>query len=137
MNTFIIDEKVINKAWGADSQYWIKLSDYSILEDYSVIQLVVPDEFNKDDILDYSGIIPFYNIKRHELSRAYVKTIDNAKLQEKFDKLEDCDVVEYFWKCCHAYPYLFDRIESFQREYILNGLIKWCEEKGINYEVKL
>ena len=137
MKTFVIDSESLKKAWGADSQYWIKLSDYSILEDFSVIQLVVPDGFNKDDILDYTGIIPFYNIKRHELARAYVKTIDNAKLQEKFDNLEDCDVVEYFWKCCHVYPDLFDRIESFQREYILNGLIKWCEEHEINYKVEL
>ena len=137
MNTYVIDEEAIKKAWGAEGQYWFDLTDYSMLEDFNIAHIVVPDEFSEDDILKYEEIIPFFNIKRYELARAYVKTIDNAKLQTKFDSLEDDEVVEYFWKCSHAYPELFSRIVEFQHEYILAGLKKWCENNNINYKVEL
>ena len=137
MNTYIIDEEAIKKAWGAEGQFWFDLSDYSILEDFSIVQLVVPDEFGQDDILKYDGIIPFFNVKRAELARAYVRTINNAKIQAKFDELSDDEVVEYFWKCCHAYPEYFSKIVDFQHEYIISGLKKWCEDNNINYKVEV
>ena len=137
MKTFVIDNEALKKAWGADNQYWFDLSDYSIFEDYNALNLVVPDNFDKEDILNYEGIIPYYNIKRVELARAYVQSTNSDKLKTIFASLDDSEVVEYFWKYCHAYPEYFQRIEEFQHEYILGNLKDWCEKNNIKYTVEL
>jgi hypothetical protein len=137
MNTFAIDEEALKKAWGAEGQYWFDLSDYSIIEDFNIIQYEVPDDASEDDILKFEGVIPYFNVKRYVLAKAYILTIDNDKIKSKFETLEDEHVVEYFWKYFHVYPKLFENFEKFQNDYILCRLEKWCEENSINYTVKL
>ena len=137
MKIFVINEDAIKKGWGAEGQYWFDLAKYIVIEDINIINYEVPDDANEEEILTFKGVIPYFNVKRYELARAFVQTIDNAKIKEKFDNLEDDKVVEYFWKYFHVYPKYFESFEKFQTEYMLSAAKKWCEEYGINYKVEL
>ena len=137
MNIFFIDKEALKKAWGADNQYWFSLVDYKIVEDIDFLSLSLSAGMDKDDILNLDEFITYYNFKRCELAKAYVETIDNSKIKSKFDNLEGEAIVEYFWKCFHVYPDLFKGIETFQNEYVLSRLKKWCEDNNINYKVEL
>ena len=137
MKTFVINEEALKKGWGAEGQYWFDLEEDAILEDFNIIDYDIPDDADEDDILSFEGVIPYFNIKRYDLARAYIKTIDNAKIKAKFENLEDDKVVEYFWKYFHVYPKYFENFEAFQTDYMLCAAKKWCEEHNINYIVEV
>ena len=137
MNTFVINNEALKKGWGADGQYWFDLESCSIIEDFNIINYEVPDDADEERILTFKGVIPYFNIKRYELARAFVSTIDNAKIRAKFDNLEDDKVVEFFWKYFHVYPQYFSGMEEFQAKYLLDSAKAWCEENNINYTVEL
>jgi len=137
MKTFVINQEALKKGWGADGQYWFDLTDYSIIEDFNFIQYDIPDDAGEEDILTFKGVIPYFNIKRYELARAYVSTIDNAKIKAKFENLDNEKVIEYFWKYFHVYPKYFGNMEKFQADYVLDAAKKWCEEHEINYIVEI
>ena len=136
MKTFVIDKEALKKAWGADGQYWFSLDDYKIVEDIDFLELSVSDGMDKDDILKLEEFVPYLNIKRSELAKAYVDTIDNPKVKSKFENLDEDETVEYFWKYFHVYPELFQGLEQFENDFIICKLKKWCEKHAVNYTVE-
>jgi len=135
MNTFVIDKESLKKGWGAEGQYWFSLTDYTIKEDYYLIQLSVPDDLDEDEYINGKNIIPYFNVKRYELAKAYIMSLDNKKIKEKFEVLKDGEIVELFWKYFHVYPELFKQFEEFQTEFLLKKAIEWCDENKIEYTV--
>ena len=136
MNTFVINDETLKKGWGAEGQYWFSLTDYSIIEDYSLGELRVPENMENDEFFNLHEIIPYFNIKRYELAKAYIFSLNNKKLTAKFEGFKDEEIVEYFWKYFNVYPELFDGFEAFQNEYLINKAKAWCEKNNINYIVK-
>ena len=137
MKTFVIDNEALRKGWGAEDQYWFSLSDYTIQEDYFLIQLDLPDDKIEEHYVSGENIIPYFNVKRYELAKAYINSLDNEKIKAKFETLKDGDVVELFWKYFHIYPELFAEFEKFQMDYLLKKAIEWCEKNEINYTVSV
>lgn len=137
MNSFVINKDSLKKAWGADSQYWFSVEDYVIKEDIDFLCLSLSEDMERDEIMNLDEFIPYFTVKRSELAKAYVESLKNEKVKAEFNYLDDDGIVEYFWKCFHAYPELFRDYEKFQNDYILCGLKKWCEENNINYTVEL
>ncbi|MBQ9531946.1 MAG: hypothetical protein IJR70_07720 [Eubacterium sp.] len=137
MATFVIDNEALKKGWGAEGQYWFSFIDYSIVEDFDLMHIEVPENIEKEEFFRLKDIIPYANVKRYELAKAYIDTLDNKKIKLKFDSLENEEIVEYFWKYFHIYPDLFDGFGDFQTEYLLNVVKNWCGKHNINYTVKL
>lgn len=137
MNTFVIDEDAIKKAWGAEGQYWFSFIDYSIVEDFNLMSYELPDGMSNEEFFRLKDVIPYLNVKRYQLAKAYVMSLDNKKIKSKFETLEENQIVEYFWKYFHVYPDIFNGFEKFQNDYIVSALKGWCDENKINYTVKL
>lgn len=137
METFIIDEASLRKAWGAEGQYWFSFIDYSIVEDFDLMHIEVPEDIEKEEFFRLKDIIPYVNVKRYELAKAYINTLENKKIKAKFDSLENEKIVEYFWKYFHIYPEIFDKFGDFQTEYLLSAVENWCKENKINYTVSV
>ena len=136
-NTFVIDNEALKKGWGAEGQYWFSFFEYTIMEDIDLAQIIVPDDLDRDVFFDSHEIIPYFNVKRHELEKEFILSLNNKKLSEKFEKLHDKDIVEYFWKYYNVYPELFKGLEEFQNKFILEKAERWCKEHNIDYVVKL
>ena len=137
MSTFVIDNEALKKGWGAEGQYWFSFFTYKVVEDITLANIIVPDELDRDEFFGSHEIIPYFNVKRYELAKEYVLSLNNKKLTEKFKNLEDKDIVEYFWKCFNVYPALFENFEEYQNKFILDKAESWCKEHNINYVVKL
>ena len=137
MNTFVIDKEALKKGWGAEGQFWFSFLDYTVIEDFTLALFTVPEHMDNEEFFELHDIIPYFNVKRYELAKQYVLSLNNKKISEKFENLEDKDIVEYFWKYYNAYPALFENFEEYQNKFILEKAENWCRDNKINYTVEL
>ena len=82
------------------------------------------------------GYIPYVTVNDVEIMRAFIETINNKKLKGVFEKVEDKDYVETFWKYCNIYPEIRDSYGDFEHNFVKNKIVDWCKENGINYKLK-
>ena len=115
----IINSELKNKCGYGSSEYWFSFRDYavtSIMEYYFSL-----------------GLIPFVSVSNEEIMRAFVKTKENKKLDEVFDKLDGDELVDGFWKYYNAFYEFRNGFEEFQSKYINERIARWCEENHIEY----
>lgn len=124
----ILSKENLRYAWGSATEYWFSRTDYSIhkhselpCEDYATLMEM--------------GFIPFLTISNEEVIRAYIKSLNNSKVQSKFDGLSSYDCVETFWKYFNAYENISSGFDSFEDEYVMKRVTDWCEDNGVNYKI--
>lgn len=135
MDVFVLDAESLKKGWGADEQYFFSVKDYKIVNHYDFADYDRPEDMSETQFLLSLGYIPYFNVKRIQLAKAYIAAVGSKKLQEKLSKVNDEDYIEAFWKYFNVYPHLSDGYEDFQNNYLLKKAIDWCNDNGINFEV--
>ena len=137
MKVFELDEEALQKGWGAEGQYWFSVKDYKLKEQHEFADYERGDDVGEHQFLLSLGYIPYFRVKRIQLAKAYINAIASHKLKSKLDAIEDeGEYIEAFWKYFNAYPHLSEGYEEFQNNYLIKKAIDWCEENGINFEVK-
>lgn len=116
-------------AWGSATEYWFSRTDYSI---YKYSELPCDDQARLLEL----GFIPFLTISNEEVIRAYIKSLNNPKVSNVFDKLSTYDCVETFWKYFNAYKEISEGFDDFENQYLKNKVIGWCDENAIEYILK-
>lgn len=124
----MLSEENLRYAWGSTTEYWFSRTDYSI---HSFKELPV-DDYAK---LVETGFIPFITITNEEVIRAYIGSLNNPKVQAKFDGLSSYDCVEIFWKYFNAYSDISSGFDEFESKYVMKRVTEWCEENGIEYKL--
>ncbi|HIY34093.1 MAG TPA: hypothetical protein IAA24_03110 [Candidatus Eubacterium faecigallinarum] len=124
----VLTEENLRFAWGSTTEYWFSRTDYTIhkssdlpCEDYACLVEM--------------GFIPFITISNEEVIRAYIKSLNNPKVESKFDNLSSYDCVEMFWKYFNAYKDISAGFDAFESKYVMDKVTGWCEENGINYKI--
>ncbi len=125
----VLNPQTLRYAWGSSTEYWFSRIDYSI---YNVYDLPSQDHSK----LVENGFIPFLTISNEEVIRSYIKSLNNKKVADVFDKLSSYDCVETFWKYFNAYSDISSGFDSFENEYVQKKVIDWCEENGVNYKIE-
>ena len=100
--------------------------------DYSTFALVDSAESR-----DSSGIIPFVHIPQVRVMRAYVHSLNNRSTENRFRDLDDREYRQYFWKVFDDDGWQSECWLTFERQYCLDAVIRWCEENGIGYRIML
>ena len=129
----IINSELKNKCGYGSSEYWFSFRDYAVT---SIKNLACADKPNNIGQMEYFfslGLIPFVSVSNEEIMRAFVKTKENKKLDEVFDKLDGDELVDGFWKYYNAFYEFRNGFEEFQSKYINERIARWCEENSIEY----
>lgn len=129
----IINSETRNKCGGGSSEYWFSYNDYSVK---NIRQLEIgekPDDVSQTAYFVSIGIIPFASVSNQEVMRALIKAKGSAKLSAAFDKVDEDNFIEIFWKYYNAYPELKENASEFVDEYINNKIISWCNENNVDY----
>ena len=124
----VLSEENLRFAWGSSTEYWFSRTDYTI---HSFTELPFDDYAKLIEL----GFIPFITITNEEVIRAYLSSINNPKVQAKFDGLSSYDCVEKFWKYFNAYSEISSGFDEFESKYVMKRVIDWCEENGIEYKL--
>lgn len=136
MLTFELDEENLRKAWGGSSEYWFSTKDYSVRDVVDIIDYNSVEETSKASYLISLGYIPYFAVSDEEVMYAFIQTITNEKLKAVFDKTGADDYKEVFWKYYNLYPELSDNFDVFEKNYLQNKAVKWCQANNINYSIK-
>ena len=124
----ILTEENLRFAWSSTSEYWFSRTNYSIVK-YN--DLPTDDHTRLIEL----GYIPFVTISNEEVIRAYIKSLNNPKLSSKFDAISSVDFVETFWKYFNAYKDVSDGFAEFEKKYVLDKVVSWCEENAVSYSM--
>ncbi len=135
MKCLELNDDTLRKGWGGVDQYWFSLSDYKIKDITELANLDRPEQMSQTEYYVSIGCIPYFVLTNEEVMRAYVDTLDNAKLKAVLQKIDDDNYVESFWKYFNVYPQMEEHWEQFENEYLLNKAVDWCKRNGINYSI--
>lgn len=124
----VLTEENLRYAWGSTTEYWFSRTDYSI---HKYVDLPIDDTAQLVEL----GYIPFLTISNEEVIRAYIKSLGNEKVEAVFDKLNSYDCVETFWKYFNAYKDISTGFDSFEKKYVTDKVVSWCEENSVNYKI--
>ncbi len=136
MDIFEITDDAVNKAWSGTDGYCFSMKDYNLKNVSEFADGNIPDNVSKSQLMFTLGCIPYVTVNDVEIMRAFINDIDNKKLKSVFEKVEDKDYVETFWKYCNIYPEIRDRYGDFEHNFVKSKIVEWCEENGINYKLK-
>lgn len=128
--TLVIDEETLRKVWGSVGEFWFSRLDYTV---HSMLEL------NSDDDVELinNGFVPFLNITNEEIIRSYISSLDNKKLQAKFDGFYSEECVERFWKYFNVYPEVSGGYLEYEDKYVKERLESWCKDNSIDYQFAL
>lgn len=124
----VLSEENLHYAWGSTTEYWFSRTDYNVHK-YSDL----PSE-DCADLVNH-GFVPFLTISNEEVIRAYIKSLNNPKVSAKFENLSSYDCVEVFWKYFNAYKDISEGFDAFEQKYVMEKVIGWCEENGVDYKL--
>lgn len=124
----VLSEENLHYAWGSATEYWFSRTDYTVHK-YSDL----PGE-DYTELINH-GFIPFLTISNEEVIRAYIKSLNNPKVAAKFENLSSYDCVEVFWKYFNAYKDISEGFDAFENKYVMEKVIGWCEENGVDYKL--
>ena len=82
-----------------------------------------------------SLLIPFPLISQTEIQRAYVQSLNDRTVTNRFRGLSDADYPTLFWKLFDDDGIKSDRYYAFEERYYLQAVIAWCRENGIAYRI--
>lgn len=136
MDIFEITDDSVNKAWSGTDGYCFSMYDYTLKNMSELADNNIPDNVSKSQIMVTLGYVPYVTVNDVEIMRAFIETINNKKLKGVFEKVEDKDYVETFWKYCNIYPEIRDSYGDFEHNFVKNKIVDWCKENGINYKLK-
>lgn len=136
MDIFEITDDSVNKAWAGSDGYCFSMKDYTLKNVSELWDNDIPDNVSKSQIMVTLGYVPYVTVTDVEIMRAFIDTINNKKLKGNFEKVEDNDYVETFWKYCNIYPEISNDYGDFEHKYVKDKIVDWCKENGINYAVK-
>lgn len=125
----VLSDENLRFAWSSTTEYWFSRTDYAI---HKYTELPVEDYTKLVEL----GFIPFVTISNEEVIRAYIKSLNNPKVASKFEGLSGNDYVETFWKYFNAYKEISEGFTGFEGNYVLNKVIDWCNENGVEYKTK-
>lgn len=128
MIQLVLSEENLRYAWGLATEYWFSRTDYSI---HKFSDLPTNDTAELFEM----GYIPFLTISNEEVIRAYIKSLNNKKVEAVFEHLSTYDCVETFWKYFNAYKDISNGFDSFESKYVMNKVISWCEENAVEYKI--
>ena len=77
--------------------------------------------------------IVFPSVTRAEAQKAYIKFLNNKKLNSIFRDLDDNDYWNTFWKYFDDGGEKFSAFNRFEEYYRIQAIIDWCEENNIPY----
>ena len=123
-----LSQENLRYAWGSTTEYWFCRTDYTI---HSYADLPCEDYAKLLEL----GYIPFITISNEEVIRAYIKSLNNPKVEATFDGLSSYDCVEKFWKYFNAYKDISSGFDDFEQRYVMDKVVSWCEENGVNYKL--
>lgn len=123
----VLSEENLRFAWGSSAEYWFSRTDYRIhkLSD-------IPDE-DCGDLINL-GYVPFVTVSNEEVIRAYIKSLNNKKLSAVFDSVNGEECVETFWKYFNAYKDISLGFNDFEKKYLTEKVIEWCNENAVQYK---
>lgn len=136
MDSYILDKNALAKGWGATEQYWFSLNSYRIVDYKDLSSLDIPQGMGQSSYFVSLGYIPYFYASNEEVIRSFIVTVEEKKLKDALDKINDANFVDSFWKYVNIYPSLAEKYSVFEDKYILEKAIKWCKENGINYIVE-
>lgn len=79
--------------------------------------------------------IIFPSVTRLEAQKAYIKSLDNKKLNRIFDGLDDKEYWYTFWDYFDDDGDKLFSFEKFERLYTLKKITDWCDENNIPYYI--
>ena len=125
----LLDEKTLRCVWGSTGEFWFSRTDYTVHSS---------SDLNEEDSADLveNGFIPFLTISNEEIIRAYIKFLDNKKVSAVFDKLPAQEITDTFWKYYNAYSDISEGFGDFEKKYVLEKVISWCDENNIEYRAE-
>ena len=93
MKCLELNDDTLRKGWGGVDQYWFSLSDYKIKDITELADLDRPEQMSQTEYYVSIGCIPYFVVTNEEVMRAYVDTLDNAKLKAALQKIDDDNYV--------------------------------------------
>ena len=90
-------------------------------------------ESGTDEAAAVENPILFPSATRAEAQKAYIKSLDNKRLNHIFKGLDDREYWDTFWKYFDDGGLKFHDFNLFEDRYRLNMIISWCEENNIPY----
>ena len=93
--------------------------------------LVYPSE--NEEAKTVNRAIVFPSVTRAEAQKAYIKSLNNKKLNYIFKDLDDNDYWNTFWKYFDDGGEKLNDFNSFEEYYRMQTIIDWCEENNIPY----
>lgn len=118
MDIFEITDDSVNKAWSGTDGYCFSMNDYTLKNMSELADNNIPDNVSKSQIMVTLGYVPYVTVNDVEIMRAFIETINNKKLKGVFEKVEDKDYVETFWKYCNIYPEIRDSYGDFEHNFV-------------------
>lgn len=126
----LLDEKTLRYVWGSTGEFWFSRTDCTV---YPSSELSGEDSAE----LVENGFIPFLTISNEEIIRAYIKFIDNKKVSAVFNKLSAEEVSDIFWKYYNAYSDISEGFGDFEKNFVLDKAVSWCNENNIEYKTEV
>ncbi|MGN0610524.1 MAG: hypothetical protein ACI4JI_01960 [Ruminiclostridium sp.] len=93
--------------------------------------LVYPSETEEAKAINRAIVFPA--VTRAEAQKAYIKSLNNKKLNYIFKDLDDNDYWNTFWKYFDDGGEKLNSFNSFEEYYRIQTIIEWCEENNIPY----
>lgn len=126
----LLDEKTLRYVWSSTGEFWLSRTDCTV---YPSSELSGEDSAE----LVENGFIPFLTISNEEIIRAYIKFIDNKKVSAVFNKLSAEEVSDIFWKYYNAYSDISEGFGDFEKNFVLDKAVSWCNENNIEYKTEV
>ncbi len=100
-----------------------------------------PDSFivcrvDSDEALSIECPVVFPAISQIEEMKAYVKQLNNTKIQHAFSHLTDEEYKEAFWKHFDDGGNNLMNVNQFEKYFRIKTIIAWCNDNGIPYFIK-
>ncbi len=80
--------------------------------------------------------VVFPAISQIEEMKAYVKQLNNTKIQHAFNHLTDEEYKEVFWKYFDDEGNNLMDVNQFEKYFRIKRIIDWCNDNGISYFIK-
>lgn len=90
-------------------------------------------ESGTDEAATVEAPIVFPSATREEAQKAYIKSLNDKKLDRIFKELNEKEYWDMFWRLFDDGGEKFHAFNMFEERYRLNKIISWCDENNIPY----
>lgn len=129
----VLNEENLRKGWGSASEYWFSRKDYRICNVSDLNYDEHSGDVSQTEFFLSQGLIPYFNVTNREVMHAFISSTGNKKIIDVFDKVDEENFVETFWKYFNAYKEFSDKYDAFETEYVRKKAADWCYENSVNF----